>query len=194
MTLDPVKLALVQKRLDFVSRHMGWVMTRTARSPIFSQSHDFSCFLTDGVGTLVSNADGIPIHTGGGGFAVRALLSAFDGAAGSGTSGYGTVGEGDVFLLNDPYAAGGDHLPDRRHFAVRRELRDRFLRRAIQVSVRQEAQEIRNRVDPDLLEDIGSAVPDPVHPFDAELMDVRHAINALGTRGCDGAHLDPVES
>lgn len=112
MTLDPVRLALVQKRLDFISRHMGWVMTRTARSPIFSQSHDFSCFLTDGAGTLVSNADGIPIHTGGGGFAVRALLSAFDGAAGSGTSGYGTVGEGDVFLLNDPYAAGGNHLPD----------------------------------------------------------------------------------
>ena len=29
--------------------------------------------------TLVSQADGIPIHTGGGGFAVRALLKAFDG-------------------------------------------------------------------------------------------------------------------
>ena len=74
MELDPVTLALVQSRLDFISRHMGWVMTRTARSPIFSQSHDFSCFLTDRAGTLVSNADGIPIHTGGGGFAVRALL------------------------------------------------------------------------------------------------------------------------
>lgn len=39
---DPVILALMQKRLDQVSKHMGWVMTRTARSPIFSQSHDFS--------------------------------------------------------------------------------------------------------------------------------------------------------
>ena len=72
--LDPVVLALMQNRLDQISRHMGWVMTRTARSTIFSQSHDFSCFVTTPEGTLVANADGIPIHTGGGGFAVRALL------------------------------------------------------------------------------------------------------------------------
>ncbi len=100
--LDPIQLALVQKRLDYISRQMGWVMTRTARSPIFSQSHDFSCFLSDPSGTLVSQADGIPIHTGGGGFAVRALLAAFD----------DSIDEGDVYLLNDPYVGGGNHLPD----------------------------------------------------------------------------------
>ena len=49
-------------------------MLRTARSPIFNQSHDFSCFLTDGSGRLVSQADGIPIHTGGGGLIVEAVL------------------------------------------------------------------------------------------------------------------------
>ncbi len=101
-SLDPIVLALVQNRLDHISRQMGWVMTRTARSPIFSQSHDFSCFIADPDGTLVSQADGIPIHTGGGGFAVRALLRDFA----------GDIGDGDVFLLNDPYTAGGNHLPD----------------------------------------------------------------------------------
>ena len=101
-TLDPVTLALVQNRLDHISHQMGWVMTRTARSPIFSQSHDFSCFIADARGTLISQADGIPIHTGGGGFAVRAILRDFAGA----------IDEGDVFLLNDPYTAGGNHLPD----------------------------------------------------------------------------------
>ena len=100
--LDPVVLALMQNRLDQISRHMGWVMTRTARSTIFSQSHDFSCFVTTPDGTLVANADGIPIHTGGGGFAVRALLAK-----------YGhDLNAGDVFLLSDPYVAGGNHLPD----------------------------------------------------------------------------------
>ena len=100
--LDPVVLALMQNRLDQITRHMGWVMTRTARSTIFSQSHDFSCFITTPDGTLVANADGIPIHTGGGGFAVRALLGRF-----------GTRLEpGDVFVLSDPYVAGGNHLPD----------------------------------------------------------------------------------
>lgn len=101
-TLDPISLALVQNRLDHVARQMGWVMIRTSRSPIFNQSHDFSCFVTDAEGTLVSQADGIPIHTGGGGFAVRALLKFFA----------GRIAEDDVFLLNDPYVAGGNHLPD----------------------------------------------------------------------------------
>ena len=101
-SLDPIVLALVQNRLDNISLQMGWVMTRTARSPIFNQSHDFSCFIADPDGTLVSQADGIPIHTGGGGFAVRALLKAFA----------GKIDDGDVFLLNDPYVAGGNHLPD----------------------------------------------------------------------------------
>ncbi|MFY0614285.1 MAG: hydantoinase B/oxoprolinase family protein [Hyphomicrobiaceae bacterium] len=99
---DPVILALMQNRLDQISKHMGWVMTRTARSPIFSQSHDFSCFITDPEGTLIANADGIPIHTGGGGFAVRALLRDFA----------GRINPNDVFILSDPYVAGGNHLPD----------------------------------------------------------------------------------
>jgi len=100
--MDPVVLALMQNRLDQISKHMGWVMTRTARSTIFSQSHDFSCFVTTPDGTLVANADGIPIHTGGGGFAVRALIRRFG----------GRLKPGDVFILSDPYVAGGNHLPD----------------------------------------------------------------------------------
>ncbi|PJK28333.1 hydantoinase B/oxoprolinase family protein [Minwuia thermotolerans] len=102
MSIDPVTLALVQNRLDHISRQMGFVMTRTARSPIFNQSHDFSCFIADAAGTLISQADGIPIHTGGGGFTVRALIEAFE----------GRIRPDDVFLSNDPYVAGGNHLPD----------------------------------------------------------------------------------
>ncbi len=102
MDLDPVTLVLVQKRLDHITRQMGWVMMRTARSPLFGQAHDFSCYITDGDGYIVSQADGQPIHTGGGGIAVRALLKAF------GTD----IRDGDAFVLSDPYAAGGNHLPD----------------------------------------------------------------------------------
>jgi N-methylhydantoinase B len=100
--VDPITLALFQNRLDYIAKQMGWVMTRTARSPIFNQSHDFSCFITDSVGQLVSQADGIPIHTGGGGFAIRALLRAFE----------DKINPGDVYVLSDPYVAGGNHLPD----------------------------------------------------------------------------------
>ncbi|MBL8670344.1 MAG: hydantoinase B/oxoprolinase family protein [Alphaproteobacteria bacterium] len=98
---DPVLLALVQNRLDHISQQMGHVMLRTARSPIF-QSHDFSCFVTGGAGQLVSQADGCPVHTGSGGFAVRGILKDFG----------ADIAPDDAFLVNDPYLGGGNHLPD----------------------------------------------------------------------------------
>jgi N-methylhydantoinase B len=100
--VDPVLLALTQKQLDHITRQMGWVMMKTARSPIFSQSHDFSCFVADADGSVTAQADGIPVHTGGGGFAVRALKKAFG----------RDIADGDVFLSNDPYLAGNNHLAD----------------------------------------------------------------------------------
>jgi N-methylhydantoinase B len=99
---DPVLLAIVQKQLDHITLQMGRVMTRTARSPIFSQSHDFSCFLGSASGLVVAQADGLPIHSGAGGFALQAVLEKYA----------DEMTEGDVFLLSDPYAAGGNHLPD----------------------------------------------------------------------------------
>ncbi|MCK1516095.1 hydantoinase B/oxoprolinase family protein [Bradyrhizobium sp. 190] len=99
---DPVLLAILQRQLDHISLQMGTIMTRTARSPIFSQSHDFSCFLSNASGETVAQADGLPIHSGSGGFAVRAVLRDFA----------GRIEDEDVFILSDPYVAGGNHLPD----------------------------------------------------------------------------------
>jgi N-methylhydantoinase B len=99
---DPVLVAILQRQLDHISLQMGTIMTRTARSPIFSQSHDFSCFLSNADGETIAQADGLPIHSGSGGFAVRALLRDFA----------GRIEPDDVFILSDPYAAGGNHLPD----------------------------------------------------------------------------------
>ena len=100
--VDPIVLALTQNRLDRICRHMGWVMSQTALSPIFSEGHDFSCYITGRDGKIISQADGLPAHAAGGGFAIRALLKAFG----------DDIHEGDAFLMNDPYVAGGNHLPD----------------------------------------------------------------------------------
>jgi len=102
MKLDPITLSMVQNQLDHISVSMGQAMTRTAHSPIFNQSHDFSCFLTSADGELISQADGIPIHTGGGDLIVKAILEQAS----------GSIEPGDVFLSSDPYVAGGNHLPD----------------------------------------------------------------------------------
>src|SRR5690606_40499435 len=64
-------------------------------SPIFSDSHDFSCFISDLNGSLISVADGIPIHTGSGGFAVAAVLRDWP----------EQIAPGDIFILSDPYEA-----------------------------------------------------------------------------------------
>ncbi|CAM5591142.1 N-methylhydantoinase B [Aquamicrobium terrae] len=99
---DPILLAIIQRQLDHITTQMGTVMSRTARSPIFSQSHDFTCFLSNARGETIAQADGLPIHSGGGGFAVRAVLRDYG----------DDIHPGDVFILSDPYEAGGNHLPD----------------------------------------------------------------------------------
>ena len=99
---DPASIAVFESRIDHVSKEMGIAMLRASRSPIFSQSHDFSCFVADSHGRLISQADGVPIHTGGGGLAVRAAMNYWDNA----------FEPGDVIVSNDPYVAGGNHLPD----------------------------------------------------------------------------------
>lgn len=100
--VDPLGIAVFESKLNHIAREMGIAMLRASRSPVFSQSHDFSCFITDGKGRLISQADGVPIHTGAGGFAVTALLDYWGDA----------IAPGDVFISNDPYVAGGNHLPD----------------------------------------------------------------------------------
>lgn len=99
---DPVLLAILQNQFDHVTYQMGFAMMRSARSPVFSESHDFSCFLATAAGDVVAQADGLPIHSGSGGFAVRGIIDAFA----------GRMDPGDVFLSSDPYVAGGNHLPD----------------------------------------------------------------------------------
>jgi N-methylhydantoinase B len=99
---DPLLISVLDARLGSIAIEMGMVMVKTARSPIFSQAHDFSCFIADSEGRVLSQQDGIPIHTGSGGFAIRALLEFWR----------GNIHPGDVFLQNDPYTAGNNHLPD----------------------------------------------------------------------------------
>lgn len=100
--MDDTALAIFQSRMDLISEEMGIVMARTAQSTIFAESHDYSCFLTDPHGYTVSYADGIPMHTGSGGFAARRCLEYWG----------DEIGPGDLFILNDPFFSLGSHLPD----------------------------------------------------------------------------------
>src|SRR5439155_18606849 len=60
----------------------------------------FSCAIFDPAGELLAQAAHIPVHLGSMGDSVRTVLEKL-----------GTLHDGDVAIVNDPFA-GGTHLPD----------------------------------------------------------------------------------
>lgn len=99
--IDPISRAVIQHRLSVIVEEMGEAMLRTAYSQIINASRDFSMGIVDRDCRLVAQADHIPVHVGALPWAVHAVEAYFG----------DDVVEGDVIILNDPYA-GGSHLPD----------------------------------------------------------------------------------
>lgn len=99
--VDPITAEIVRCGLVTIANEMGDTMIRTARTPTFSESHDFSTSIFDRQGRIVALADALPIHMGACKFSVQAVLDAFG----------EDIHPGDLFLVNDPYH-GGSHLPD----------------------------------------------------------------------------------
>ncbi len=99
--IDPISSAVIQNRMSSLVEEMGEAMLRTAYSQILNASRDFSIGIVDRHCRLISQADHIPVHVGALPWAVRAIEDRFG----------DTIAEGDVLVLNDPYA-GGSHLPD----------------------------------------------------------------------------------
>jgi len=98
---DPITFAVIYNRLLTINREMGITMVNTSISPIFAETHDFSCAICDWECRIVSQVDGVPSHTASAMESVKAVVAYFG----------EDVHEGDVFVLNDPYM-GGTHLQD----------------------------------------------------------------------------------
>ncbi|WP_263784384.1 hydantoinase B/oxoprolinase family protein [Salinibacter grassmerensis] len=97
---DPILLELYRHRFEGIADEMGVTLRRTGYSPNIKERLDFSCAVFDGEGALVAQAAHIPVHLGAMPASVKAARAAVD-----------LWAEGDVVVLNDPYA-GGTHLPD----------------------------------------------------------------------------------
>jgi N-methylhydantoinase B len=100
-SVDPITMSVVFNRLGTINKEMGITMTRTSRSPIFAEVHDFSCAICDWVPRIVAQVDGVPSHTASSMLAARAVVEKFR----------DEMKPGDVYLINDPYE-GGTHLAD----------------------------------------------------------------------------------
>ena len=97
---DPVTLEIFRHFFAALTEEMGAALRRSAFSPNIKERRDYSCALFDPTGTAVALGDHMPVHLGAMPMSVVSALAAL-----------GTLAEGDVALVNDPFQ-GGSHLPD----------------------------------------------------------------------------------
>jgi len=99
--LDPAGLAVLIARLTGVAEEMGAVLRRGAFSPNIKERADCSAALFTADGTLLVQAEHIPVHLG----SMPASVAAAIEVAGPDPS------PGEQWIVNDPFA-GGTHLND----------------------------------------------------------------------------------
>ncbi len=99
---DPITMEVVRHALDAIADEMALVIMRTAYSTIVRDSMDYSTGLCDRRGQVVAHGLTMALHLGAFPDAMQALLRAHG----------NDMRPGDVFIFNDPYVAGGMHLPD----------------------------------------------------------------------------------
>lgn len=97
-----VDLTILDGNLASICRDMGVTVMRTAYSPIFSESLDFTCGLFDRTGEMIAVGDFCPSMIGGMPLIVKAIVQEFP---------LEEMSEGDVIVHNDPYR-GGMHTPE----------------------------------------------------------------------------------
>ena len=98
---DPVMLEVFNNLFMSIAEQTGVVLQNTSYSVNIKERLDFSCAVFDSEGDLVANAPHIPVHLGSMSESVKTVAE----------QRRGTIGPGDVFMLNTPYN-GGTHLPD----------------------------------------------------------------------------------
>src|SRR5262245_29513076 len=99
--VDPVMLEVFNNLFMSIAEQMGLSLANTAYSVNIKERLDFSCALFDAEGNLIANAPHMPVHLGSMGESVKTVIRRNS----------GRIGQGDVYVLNDPYN-GGTHLPD----------------------------------------------------------------------------------
>ncbi|HRW39884.1 MAG TPA: hydantoinase B/oxoprolinase family protein, partial [Aquihabitans sp.] len=99
--MGPAQLAVLIARLTGIAHEMGEVLRRAAFSPNIKERADCSAALFTAEGTLLVQAEHIPVHLGSMPASVRAAIDALG----------GDLAPGDQVILNDPFA-GGTHLND----------------------------------------------------------------------------------
>lgn len=103
MKPDPFTVEIIREQLIAAAEESFIALGRSSQSPIIYEVLDYACAITDAHGDIIAQANGVPGFLGTLTFAVKAVLEKFPAAK---------IGPGDVFMTNDPYRGGGNHLSD----------------------------------------------------------------------------------
>jgi N-methylhydantoinase B len=99
---DPLTLEVIKNALASVADEMALMVMRSAYSPVVRDTMDYSTALCDRRGQVIAQGLTLAVQLGTFPTAMRHLLEEFG----------DTAQPGDVYVTNDPYGAGGQHLPD----------------------------------------------------------------------------------
>jgi N-methylhydantoinase B len=100
---DPIAMEVFSNRLLSITEDMNNTVIRSSFSTNIKERRDCSVGLFDGRGRLVAQGAHNPLQLGSLLGGVTSLLE---------THSIEDMVEGDAFVMNDPYLAGGTHMPD----------------------------------------------------------------------------------
>ena len=100
--IDPITFEVIRNGLDSLVDEMALTVMRTAYSGIVKDALDYSTAFCDRDAQVIAQGLTIVMHLGSFPVAVESILAKHG----------DSIAPDDVYILNDPYTAGGIHLPD----------------------------------------------------------------------------------
>ncbi|RVT93503.1 hydantoinase B/oxoprolinase family protein [Sphingomonas crocodyli] len=100
---DAIAMEVFSNRMLSITETMALHMMRSSYSPVIKERRDFSVGIFDANGRLIAQGTHIPLHLGSLLGGVESLLQRYS---------VDQMIDGDAFVCNDPYLAGGTHIPD----------------------------------------------------------------------------------
>ena len=101
-TIDPITFEVVRNALSSIADEMALVVMRSAYSPVVRDSMDYSTAVCDRHGQVVAQGLTLAVQLGSFPDIMTVLVREYG----------NDMASGDVFIANDPYGSGGQHLPD----------------------------------------------------------------------------------
>jgi N-methylhydantoinase B len=102
-TVDPITFEVVRNRLSAITEEQAITLKSVSGSPVVTDATDFNNGIYLAGGSIVTMGPQVLFHSGSMASVVRNIIRDFNDNPG--------IGEGDMFILNDPYR-GALHQPD----------------------------------------------------------------------------------